>query len=71
MCRFFTFIGLLSFFINMQTVAAQSTTTGSFLHGGLTREYRLYVPASYNPSNPAPLVLNLHGYGSINWQQEL
>lgn len=71
MCRFFTFIGLLSFFINMQTVAAQSTTTGSFLHGGLTREYRLYVPASYNPANPAPLVLNLHGYGSINWQQEL
>lgn len=49
---------------------AQNTISATIQHGGLTREYRLYVPASYNPSKAAPLVLNLHGYTSNNIQQE-
>ncbi len=44
---------------------------GSIQFGGLTRQYSLYVPASYNPQTASPLVLNLHGYTSSNWQQEL
>lgn len=48
---------------------AQSTVSGSFSYGGQTRTYQLYVPAAYNSSNPVPLVLNLHGYGSNNTQQ--
>lgn len=55
---------LLSFFCN-----AQSTISGSFSYGGLTRTYQLYVPAAYNSSTSVPLVLNLHGYGSNNTQQ--
>lgn len=49
---------------------AQTTISGSFLYGGLTRTYRIYIPAIYNPAVPVPLVLNLHGYTSNNIQQE-
>ncbi|HRO76883.1 MAG TPA: PHB depolymerase family esterase [Crocinitomicaceae bacterium] len=48
---------------------AQNTINGSFTFGGQTRTYSFYVPASYNPSKPAPLVLNLHGYTSNGTQQ--
>lgn len=50
---------------------AQSTVTGSIRHGGVVRDYRLYVPAIYNStSRPVPLLFNLHGYTSNNVQQE-
>ena len=29
--------------------------------GGVTRTYRVYVPAGYHPAVPLPLVLNFHG----------
>ena len=29
---------------------------------GLTRTYRRFVPASYEPDEPTPVVLNFHGY---------
>lgn len=46
-------------------VKAGTTITGSMLHGGLTRTYRLYIPTSYNANGPnVPLVINLHGYTS-------
>ena len=32
-------------------------------HGGITRDYQLYVPPSYDPATPAPLLLVLHGGG--------
>lgn len=32
-------------------------------HGGLTRLYRVHVPATYQPATPAPLLLALHGGG--------
>jgi polyhydroxybutyrate depolymerase len=36
---------------------------------GVTRNYRLSVPAGYDPTAPTPLVLNYHGYGSNAGQQ--
>ena len=36
----------------------------TFESGGKERVYRLSVPPSYDPDQPAPLVLNLHGSGS-------
>jgi polyhydroxybutyrate depolymerase len=50
---------------------AQSTLTGSIRFGGLVRDYRLYVPRAYTGTRPVPLLLNLHGYGSNNIEQEL
>jgi polyhydroxybutyrate depolymerase len=48
---------------------AQSNFTKSFVHGGITREYKIYVPASYS-GQAVPFILNLHGYGSDMTQQE-
>jgi polyhydroxybutyrate depolymerase len=33
----------------------------SIQHGGLTRTYRVHVPARYDPAVPAPLLVALHG----------
>lgn len=60
----------MSAFLLIWQAGAQTTVQGSFVHGGLTRTYRIYVPAVYNASVPVPLVLNLHGYSSNNMQQE-
>ncbi len=49
---------------------AQTTIDTSLTHNSLTRAYRLYIPSSLANSEPVPLVLNLHGYGSNNVQQE-
>lgn len=43
---------------------AQTTVSGSFVHGGITRTYSFYVPAMYHPADPVPLVFNLHGLGT-------
>ena len=50
---------------------AQSNTVETIQHGGMTREYRLYVPAMYDGTEAVPLVFNLHGYTSNAQQQEL
>lgn len=45
-------------------ILGQQTITASITHGGLQREYILYVPEIYNPDQAAPLILNYHGYTS-------
>lgn len=50
---------------------AQQTVQGSFTFDGLNRSYRLYIPENYNPGTKAPLIMNLHGYGSNNLEQEI
>jgi len=59
-------IVLTSIFTN-----AQQTIDKTIAHGGLPREYRLYIPATYTGNKAVPLVFNLHGYSSNNTQQEL
>lgn len=51
------------------SVFAQQTITDSIYFGGVYRTYILYVPASYNVSNAAPLVFNFHGYTSNSFDQ--
>ncbi len=40
-------------------------TSGSYAldHGGVQRAFSVYVPSSYDPTAPAPLVLVFHGWG--------
>lgn len=50
---------------------SQTTVVKNFVFEGINRSYRLYIPASYVQGINAPLVFNLHGYGSNNIEQEL
>lgn len=47
----------------------QQTINASIIHDGLTRDYILYVPATYTVGTAAPLVFNFHGFGSNTSQQ--
>lgn len=51
------------------SIVAQ-TVSYTMEHDGLTREYNLYIPPSYDGSEVVPLLLNLHGYTSNMTEQE-
>jgi polyhydroxybutyrate depolymerase len=51
-------------------VCFAQTQVYSLNFGGLTRSYRLYLPANYTGTTAVPLVFNLHGYTSNAFQQE-
>lgn len=55
---FFFFIGSVLY------STAQTTIIDSLMSGGIYRNYRLYIPASYTGVTSYPLILNLHGYTS-------
>jgi len=57
--------------ISTFSIQSQQTLDKSISHGGLTRTYKLYIPAMYNGSTAVPLVFNLHGYTSDNQEQLL
>ncbi len=45
------------------SLTAVSQTNKTIQHGGLSRQYREYVPTSYTGSTAVPLVICLHGLG--------
>ena len=45
--------------------------SGSFMHDGVLREYRLYLPSDYQNYESLPLVFNLHGFGSNGLEQDI
>ncbi len=47
------------------------TTVKSLVSGGLTRSYRVHVPASYTGASPVPVVFSFHGHGSNAIEQEV
>ncbi|MBK7296131.1 MAG: prolyl oligopeptidase family serine peptidase [Flavobacteriales bacterium] len=51
--------------------SAQNYMDGSIMHDGLQRDYKIYVPAIYQPGTAVPVVFNFHGYTSDNFQQSL
>ena len=53
------------------SLPAQNIISGSITHDGLQRDYLLYVPDIYDGTEPRPLVLNFHGFGSNATQQAL
>ncbi len=54
----------LSGLAKVQAQAGGFWVEDTLLHDGLLRDYLIYVPNSYDGSEPVPLVLNLHGAGS-------
>ena len=61
----FSILALLFFTI---TITGQPVDH-SLVHDGETREYQVFLPAGYQPGDSLPLVINLHGLGSDNFQQ--
>jgi polyhydroxybutyrate depolymerase len=63
---------LLSLLLSLSLqVNSQTALSKSFIFEGISRTYRVYIPAVYNGSASVPLVLNLHGYGSNSTEQEI
>lgn len=54
---FATFLLML---LNLSITVAQ--TNGTIVHNGVTRNYIVYVPPTYQPGNSWPLVFVLHGF---------
>jgi len=48
---------------------AANRSNSSLISSGEVREYELYVPRSYDPARPAPLVISMHGAGGWPVQQ--
>ena len=57
------YLGLLACILSI-SAWSQQTINGSITHDGLSRNYILYVPDTYQAGTPAPLVMNFHGYTS-------
>ena len=51
------------------TINSQSNIDKTMMSGGISRSYKLYIPAMYNGTSSVALVLNLHGLGSNSQQQ--
>jgi len=63
-------LSLLIFITYLGANSAQGYISATIQNDGLTREYSIYVPASYDGTTNFPLVFNLHGGGGTNsvWQ---
>ena len=68
---YFSVLMIIILMVFSEYAGAQQTVTGSLLHNGLNRSYRLRLPAGHQTSVPIPLVFNLHGFTSNATQQEL
>ncbi|MGM0479221.1 MAG: extracellular catalytic domain type 1 short-chain-length polyhydroxyalkanoate depolymerase [Bacteroidota bacterium] len=64
-------IGLIIGLFIALTAMGQSGSmiANTYTYGGEAREYKLYVPTTYDGSEAVPLIFNLHGYTSNMDQQ--
>jgi len=53
---------LVIIIINTVVSYSQQVINATLQNDGRTRQYRLYIPASYDASQPTPLILNFHGF---------
>ncbi len=67
----FTLISLplVAALIEAVSFSVRNRTNGSIVSSGEKREYLLYVPKSYHPARPTPLVISMHGGGTWPGQQ--
>lgn len=52
----------LTFIFLICSIFSRAQTNSTIFHNGVTRNYIVYVPASYQPGNSWPLVFVLHGF---------
>jgi len=57
-------LGLVAGFVLVAAVAflILDRTNGSIISSGRKRSYLMYVPLSYDPATPTPLVISIHGF---------
>jgi len=53
---------IMSFLLVGLSTFCQQTITKNFMHNGVNRSFIVYIPEIYDKTNPAPLLLNFHGY---------
>lgn len=70
MSKFFSLLTFLALQFTFSSIFAQVSGTATVPVGGTMREYRYHLPPGFSPGNPAPLIINMHGYGSTAAQQE-
>jgi polyhydroxybutyrate depolymerase len=58
-------IALIALIIGVVIYKRANQTNGLIISAGENRKYLLYIPESYNPRSPTPLVISLHGF--IEW----
>lgn len=51
----------------LNSLQAQVTVFDTIQSGGIPRDFRIYIPPTYDGSEAVPLLLNLHGYSSDNF----
>jgi polyhydroxybutyrate depolymerase len=61
---------LVALLVAVVWISALDRTSGSIVSSGEEREYLLYVPDSYDPAAPTPLVISLHGGAAWAAQQK-
>ncbi len=63
-------LSLLVFIAFLTVSQAQGYISQTIQHDGLTREYSIYIPASYDGTTNFPLLFNFHGGNDVitNWQ---
>ena len=61
---------ILMFTAFLTPCAAQGYTNQTLQYDGLTRQYSIYVPASYDGTVEFPLLFNFHGGNDViaSWQ---
>jgi polyhydroxybutyrate depolymerase len=63
-------LSLLIFITSLSVSYAQGYINSTMMYDGLTREYSIYVPASYDGTTSFPLLFNFHGGNGViaDWQ---
>lgn len=61
---------LLTFVVFMTLIYSYSQEF-SLIHDGIIRTYRLHVPIGYNADSLYPFIINMHGFGSNAFEQEI
>ena len=62
---------LIAFSVACYTLTFAQTTTLFANYGGLQRRFIVHLPTGYTSGQHPPMVINMHGYGSNDGQQEL